>query len=74
MFTYAKLAMLFLQLANTLANLARSKQMMDAGADRAIAQASAGILKDTQVAKEIMAQVMGMTESQVDDALKALEP
>jgi len=74
MFTWAKIALLALQVADMLVTLARSKQQMDAGADREIAKASASILAKTQAAKEVMVEVMGMKDDEVDKALKGLEP
>ena len=70
---WVNLAIAFLKLANIAVNFAKEKQLMDAGSDRAIAQASANILKKTQAAKEVMAEVMAMTDEQVDEALKRLE-
>ena len=47
---------------------------MKAGTDAEIAKVSAAILVKTQSAKAIMQQVTGMTDKQVDDTLKGLEP
>lgn len=74
MFTYAKIALLLLQVVQMLVNLARSKQLMDVGADREIAKASASILLKTQAMKSVMAEVTAMSSDQVDQALKGLEP
>lgn len=72
--SWIELALAFLKLTNLLVGWAKDKQQMDAGADRAVAQASVAILNKTQSAKQVMAEVMAMTDSQVDEALKRLEP
>lgn len=72
--SWLEIALALLKLANMIVSWVREKQQMDAGHDRAIAEASASILSKTQAAKEIMAKISGMTEAQVDAALKELEP
>ena len=52
----------------------RETQQLDAGRDKEIALAAAAILMKTQTAKQVMAEVTAMTDSQVDEALKKLEP
>ena len=74
MFTCAKIALTLLQLADVLVALARSRQQMQAGADAEIAKASASILLKCQSAKEVMRRVMAMSEAEVDQSLKELEP
>ncbi len=74
MFTYAKIALTLLQLADVLVALARSRQQMQAGADAEIAKASASILLKCQSAQEIMGRVVAMSEAEVDQSLKELEP
>lgn len=72
--SWLQFALALLKLANYFLDLAREKQQMDAGADRAIAAESVSILQKTNVAKEEMAKATGMTEEQVDATLKGLEP
>lgn len=74
MLTYAKLALILLQVANKLLNAWHDAQQFDAGVDAEIAHTSASILAKTKVGKETMQQVMGLTDAQVDEALKQLEP
>lgn len=74
MLTYAKIALLLLQAADGLINLWRSKQQYDAGVDAEIAKASAAILVKTKVAQEQLQLVTGLTDAQVDEMLKGLEP
>ena len=69
-----QLVLLGLRLVLALTNYMREKSLMDAGADREIARASAAILLQTQSAKATMLEVMAMTDAQVDAALRALEP
>ena len=52
----------------------KSRQAIQQGEDEAIAKATAAILIQTVAAKKIMAEIMGMTDTQVDEALKKLEP
>lgn len=74
MLAWAQIGLALVKLANLVLGLIHDKQQMDAGTDKAIAIEAASILKKTQTAKEVMAQVEGMTEAQVDAALKELEP
>jgi hypothetical protein len=74
MFTYAKIALALLQLADVLVALARSRQQMQAGADAEIAKASASILLKCQSAQEVMGRVVAMSQAEVDQSLKELEP
>lgn len=70
----AQLALLGLQLILALVSWLREKGQLQAGADQEIAKASAAILLKTESAKAILAQVTAMTDAQVDEALKQLEP
>lgn len=72
--TWVKLALLLLSVTESIVNLIRNKGLMDAGADREIAKASVAILQKTNTAKAVMAEVTGMSNDQVDKALKELEP
>lgn len=72
--TWVNAILLLLKAADTLIGYLRNKQQLDAGADHMIAQATASILAKTQTAKQIMGEVSGMTDEQVDKALKELEP
>lgn len=72
--TIAKIAVALLQLALLFVEWAKQKQAIDAGYDKAIAETSVAILKKTEAAKAVLGRVTGMTESQVDQALKDLEP
>jgi len=71
---WAKIGLIILQIADKVLDIARSKQQMDAGAEREIARASASVLAKTSVAKEIWAEVQAKSEAEVDKGLKELEP
>ena len=72
--TWAKIVLLLLQGALALVEFLKRKDAMDAGFDKAVAKAAAAILVKTNVAKETLAAVTRMSEEQVDQALKELEP
>lgn len=74
MFFTPQLILLALKIIGGFIDLARNQQLMDAGQDKAIAQAAASILVKTQAAKEVMKEVTAMTDAQVDASLKGLEP
>ena len=71
---WIKLALALVKLADLFANMAREKELIGAGEDRALAEASASILLKTKAAKEVMQRVTAMSEDEVDKALKELEP
>ncbi len=72
--TWFNAAMLLLQLAASLISWLREKQQLDAGRDQEIAKTTAAILVQTSAARDVMAQVTGLTDEQVDTMLKGLEP
>lgn len=70
----AQMALLALQLILALITWLREQGQLKAGADQEIAKAATAILLKTEAAKEVMRKVTGMTDEQVDKALKELEP
>lgn len=72
--TWLNIALLLLRLADKIADMVRENGQMDAGRDRAVAEAAAAILAKTSVAKAVLQDVTGMTADQVDERLKGLEP
>ena len=74
MLDWAKIALLVLEIAKFFIDLAKQKQQMDAGRDKAIAESAAAILAKTQAANATMQEVTGLTSEQVDTMLKGLEP
>ena len=63
-----------LQLSLVILKWLRSRADYDTGRDAEIAAVAAAILDKTLKGREVMAQVMGMSDAQVDKALKDLEP
>ena len=72
--TWVSLILALLQVASGLLSWMKSRQAIQQGEDEAIAKATAAILVQTVASKKIMADIMGMTDIQVDEALKKLEP
>ncbi len=72
--TWVSLILALLQVASGLLSWMKSRQALQQGEDEAIAKATAAILVQTVASKKIMADIMGMTDTQVDEALKKLEP
>lgn len=70
--TYAQIALAVLKFINFLLSRAHEKGLISEGEDRAIARETAAILAKSKFAKEIMAQVSSLTETQTDDVLKQL--
>ncbi len=72
--TWVNIALLLLQTAASLISWLREKNQLDAGRDQEIAKTTAAILVQTQSARDVMAQVTGFSDEQVDTMLKGLEP
>lgn len=52
----------------------KERNLLDAGHDRAVAEGAMTVLSQTQTMKEIIQKNAGLSEAQVDLALKELEP
>jgi hypothetical protein len=63
-----------LKLVNLLVDVAQQNKWMKAGADAEIAKTSAAILAKTAAGKAIMEKVNALSDSDVDIALRGLEP
>ena len=74
MLTWAKFALLLLQVAERLISSLQQQKSFDAITDRAIAELAATILKRSAHAKEIMQRVNGLSPDAVDASLRELEP
>ena len=72
--SWFNLALLLLNITDSIVTLIKNRQQLDAGRDRAVAEAAAAILAKTSAAKAVMAEVTGLTDEQVDTMLKGLEP
>ena len=71
---WLSLALTLLKIVNTIMNWARESELISAGYDKAIAEVSQAILIKTQVGKEMMEKVNAMSDAEVDDGLRGLEP
>lgn len=74
MFTWAEIVLLALKVVNAIMGEVGNQRQFKAGADAEIAKISASILGKTAAGKAIMEKVNSMTETEIDDRLKALEP
>ena len=72
--TIVSILLTVLKLVGTGISWLKEKQLLDAGSDRALAEASTKLLMQMQSARETMQKASGMNETQVDAALKDLEP
>lgn len=72
--SWVSVLLALLQIADRLLDIARAKQLIDAGKDAEIAKASASILAKTAAAKAVLKDVMALREDEVDKALRELEP
>ncbi len=65
---------LFLTIADTVANIVREKQLMDAGEAKATATQLAAIAKRAGITDEIRAAVGKLTDAEIDDELGKTDP
>jgi hypothetical protein len=72
--TWLSLALTLLKIVSSIMTWAREQSLIDEGYDKAIAETTQEILRKTAVGKQLMEQVDAMSDSQVDDALRNLEP
>lgn len=63
---WAKAVLILLQLANSIASWLREKQAMDAGADRAIAEAAGEVLKRSAFAHEVSSRICTLSNKDLD--------
>lgn len=74
MMTWASAIVALLKFVNMAMQYLNTAEAKKSGVDEEIARQSVAILSKTQTGREIMAQVMAMTDVQVDESLKGLEP
>lgn len=72
--TYVKLALAILSFVNSLIDWARKQGYVNEGYDKAIAEHTAAILKKTNHANKVMAEITRLNEDDVDSLLHSLEP
>lgn len=74
MFSWISFALALLRLVNGIMTWARERELISQGQDAAIAEMSQQILQKTAAGKAIMEKVNALSESEVDAALRGLEP
>jgi hypothetical protein len=72
--TWLSLALTLLKLVNNIMTWARQRELISQGYDQAIAEVSQSILEKTAAGKAIMEKVNRMSDAEVDDGLRGLEP
>ena len=72
--TWVSLALALLKFVNTIMTWARERELIDKGYDQAIADVTQSILIKTTAGKAIMEKVNAMSDKEVDDGLRGLEP
>lgn len=71
---WLELGLSLLKLANYIFAQVQAKQQFDAGYDKAVASAALQTLKMTVAGRAIIDQIEAMSDKDVDDLLKGLEP
>lgn len=72
--SWISLALALLKFVNSLMTWARERELISEGYDKAIAEETQSILAKTTAGKAIMEKVNAMSEQEVDDGLRDLEP
>mgnify|MGYP007100060502 CR=1 FL=1 len=72
--SWVSLALALLKFVNSVMTWARERELISEGYDRAIAEVSQSILVKTTAGKAIMDKVNRMSDAEVDDGLRGLEP
>jgi uncharacterized membrane protein len=74
MLTWPSIILAVLKLINEIMSAVNRDKWMQAGADAEIAKVSASILAKTETGKAILENVNAMSDTDVDAALRELEP
>jgi hypothetical protein len=72
--TYLSIALALLKLVSAFMTWARERELIFAGVRQAIAEVAQAILVKTAAGKAIMEKVNAMSDKDVDDGLRGLEP
>ena len=72
--SWISLALTLLKIVNTIMTWARERELISEGYDKAIAEVTQSILVKTTAGKAIMEKVNRMSDAEVDDGLRGLEP
>lgn len=70
--SWLSLALLLLKIADKILGIVQESKLIDAGADKEIAKASAAILSKTSFAKQTKEKIDGMSRSDLDVLLNDL--
>lgn len=74
MITWAEIILLVLKIIDWSMGRFEQSKWEQTGYDKAIAEASAGILKKTAAGRAMMEKVNAMSDAEVDAGLRGLEP
>lgn len=72
--SWISLALALLKLVNSIMTWARERELISEGYDRAIGEVTLSIAAKTSAGKAIMEKVNAMSDKEVDDGLRGLEP
>ena len=72
--SWLSLILAVLKVINAFMDWANREKLMQAGYDKAIAETAAAILKKTAAGRAMMEKVNAMSDAEVDDGLRGLEP
>lgn len=72
--TYVKIILALLQIVEAILDWSKEKRLRQEGVDEEVARATARILQKTTFAKKTLGEANGMSESDILDYLRSLEP
>lgn len=72
--SWISLILAVLKVVNAIMDYVNREKLIQAGYDKAIAEQSAAIMRKTAAGKAIMEKVDAMSDAEVDDSLRGLEP
>lgn len=74
MMSWVSFALTLLKVVSQIMTWARERELISEGYDKAIAEVTQSILVKTTAGKAIMDKVNRMSDAEVDDGLRGLEP
>lgn len=72
--SYAQIILAILSIVQMLLKMGQERKWISVGEDRAIGRSLAETLRKSEHAKQVMEEVGGLSDSQLDDGLRDLEP
>lgn len=72
--SWVSLALTLLKVVSQIMTWARERELISEGYDKAIAETAQSIMLKTDTGKKIMEKVNAMSDQEVDDGLRGLEP